>query len=220
MSEVPTSVRPGSSTWRPALRILLADDNRAFRVATRKLLRNQGHFVDEVADGRRAVKAAIHKQYDMLFINILLNDIGGLKAATLLREYVPGPRRPKLIAVTAGPPAGDERWYVAAGMDDFLVKPLSLPRLAQLLDRLGAPARPVASRLRADIVPVARKTSRSGEVPAPGGPIEVVVDGLLCALRVWSEHEWASIPESERPVAYVFQEGLGWVGAVPKIVLN
>jgi hypothetical protein len=51
-------------------------------------------------------------------------------------------------------------------------------------------------------------------------PVEVVVDGSLCELRVWSEREWADLPESERPLTCVFCEGLGWVGAVPKIALN
>jgi DNA-binding NarL/FixJ family response regulator len=149
-------------------------------------------------------------------MDIRMPDMDGLEATRLLRERVTGPRRPTIIAVTADPPAGDEQWYVAAGMDDILTKPLSSPRLAQILDRAGTTDDSVTSEPEA---PVAAP-SASESIPGPIAPIEVVVDGMLCELRVWSEQEWINLPESERPVTCVFRDGLGWVGAVPKLALN
>ncbi|MDR3635123.1 MAG: response regulator [Isosphaeraceae bacterium] len=199
MSEVPTLSRPTPTAHPPALRILLADDSQAFREATQELLRHMGHVVDAVADGRKALEAATREKYDLILMDIRMPIMDGLEATRLLREQVTGPRRLKIIAVTAEPPDGDDRWYVAAGMDGVLNKPFGFRRLAQVLDRAVAPKR---------------------GAPGPCAPVEVVVDGLLCDLQVWSESEWASLSESERPVACVFYEGLGWVGAVPKISLN
>jgi hypothetical protein len=50
--------------------------------------------------------------------------------------------------------------------------------------------------------------------------IEIVIGSALCDLRVWSEEEWAALPEHERPLEFVHAPGLGWVGGVPTIRLN
>lgn len=50
--------------------------------------------------------------------------------------------------------------------------------------------------------------------------IEVLIDSALCNLRVWTEDEWAALPEHARPAQFIHAPGLGWVGGVPVIRLN
>ena len=214
MNGTPTRPRADRPPSRARLRILLADDSATFRVATQGLLRRLGHVVDVVSDGRQALEAATGRDYDVVLMDIRMPEMDGLEATRLLRAQGADRRRPRIIAVTSDPPAGDGRWFVAAGLDDVLTKPVSCPRLAEMLGNPGGPVDPIAHGNVLEAPP------DHEPAPPPGSSIEVVVDGLLCELRVWSEHEWASVPESERPVACVFYEGLGWVGAVPKIALN
>jgi hypothetical protein len=49
---------------------------------------------------------------------------------------------------------------------------------------------------------------------------EIVIGSALCDLKVWTEEEWAALPEHERPLKYVHAPGLGWVGGVPILRLN
>ena len=75
----------------------------------------------------------------------------GLEATRLLREQLTGARRPTIIAVTADPPADDDQWHVAAGMDQVLTKPVEVHRLAQMCSnsaRVGEP--PALVRFRTD----------------------------------------------------------------------
>lgn len=51
-------------------------------------------------------------------------------------------------------------------------------------------------------------------------PIQVVADSMLCRLHVWTEEEWALLPENERPLKYTHAPGLGWVGAIAIEGLN
>jgi hypothetical protein len=51
--------------------------------------------------------------------------------------------------------------------------------------------------------------------PRSQDPLYVIADGTLCRLRVWSEAEWAALPDNRRPLEFVHAPGLGWVGAAP-----
>jgi len=50
--------------------------------------------------------------------------------------------------------------------------------------------------------------------------IEILIGSALCDLRVWTEEEWAALPEHERPLQFVHAPGLGWVGGAPVARLN
>ena len=68
-------------------------------------------------------------------------------------------------------------------------------------------------------------TVRPARSPAPPQAqgsmhIEVLIGSALCDLRVWSEEEWAALPERDRPLEVVHAPGLGWVGGVPSVRLN
>jgi hypothetical protein len=61
------------------------------------------------------------------------------------------------------------------------------------------------------------------EAPSPAseaGPVQVICGSRLGTLRVWTEEEWESLSESERPIEYTHAPGMGWVGVVPDLCLN
>jgi hypothetical protein len=55
--------------------------------------------------------------------------------------------------------------------------------------------------------------------PSPA-PVEVIYGGMLCAVRFWTEAEWAALPERHRPSGAAHKPGVGWVGPVPVTGLN
>ncbi len=115
---------------QPALSILLAEDDAFLRTAFGGLLRLNDHDVDVVCNGREAVEAAAVRDYDVIFLDVQMPEMDGWEAALRLRE---GRRniRPWIIGLSGEPEDG--RAY-AAGMDDFLVKPVRLTDLIHVLE--------------------------------------------------------------------------------------
>jgi CheY-like chemotaxis protein len=115
---------------RVPARILIADDNEVLRVALRGLLRDQGHSVQVVADGREAIEAAAVGDFDLVFMDVQMPRMGGYEAATLIRRARPGDP-PRIIGISA---AGEERpTEAASGMDDFLLKPVRIEDLLRVV---------------------------------------------------------------------------------------
>jgi CheY-like chemotaxis protein len=125
---------PRSAKLRPAARLLLAEDNPVNQRVATAMLEHLGFNVDVVADGSEAVKAADAKPYQAILMDCQMPILDGYEAASEIRRAEgPGTRIP-IIAVTASAMKSDERRCLAAGMDDFLPKPLNMKSLGALLD--------------------------------------------------------------------------------------
>ena len=128
----------------PLLRnILVVDDVEANRRMVVALLRNLGHAADAVASGREAVAAVLAGQYGLVLMDVQMPDIDGLEATRQIRQRMPG-KGPRIIALTASALAGDRERCLAAGMDDYLSKPVEALALRAMLEKTGraVPARP------------------------------------------------------------------------------
>ena len=139
------------SALRPA-RILLAEDNEVNQLVASEILTRSGFECDVVGDGRRAVEAASQQQYDAILMDCQMPHMDGFKATAEIRaleasQRGTGPkRRVPIIALTANALKGDREQCIAAGMTDYISKPLD-PRLLiatlnKLLGRDPAPAKP------------------------------------------------------------------------------
>jgi len=141
----------GTPESRPALargHALLAEDNAVNRKVASLMLRRLGWEVDEAFDGRDALEALAKHDYDVLLLDIQMPEIDGLEVARRIRAEWPVPtERPWIIAVTANAIVGDREACLAAGMDDFVPKPMKLATLEAALARAMA-ARPRAPRER------------------------------------------------------------------------
>ncbi len=117
-------------------RILVAEDNRVNQRLAQRLLERCGHRVDLVADGIEAVAAIKRIPYDLVFMDCLMPEMDGFQATKVIRsaEQLSG-RRVTIIALTANVMRGDREQCLAAGMDDYLPKPVRRPELEAILAR-------------------------------------------------------------------------------------
>jgi PAS domain S-box-containing protein len=119
-------------------RVLVVDDNPDAVDSLAVLLRAEGHVVEIAFDGSGALVVASRFRPDVIFLDIGLPGMDGYEVARRLRRE-PGPA-PWLVALTGYGQEEDRRQALAAGFDEHVVKPASMPRLADLLRRAGTPA--------------------------------------------------------------------------------
>jgi PAS domain S-box-containing protein len=120
------------------LRVLVADDTAMIREVVARLLGDHGHDAVAVVDGEAAVAAAARQRFDLVLMDLSMPGTDGLAATRRLRadERARGLPRVPIVALTAWP--DDEARALAAGMDDYLVKPVDAGRLAALCDAVTA----------------------------------------------------------------------------------
>jgi two-component system sensor histidine kinase/response regulator len=121
---------------RSGMRILLAEDNAVNRQLALKLLEKHGHKVVVAENGRQALEALEREKVDLVLMDVQMPEMDGFEATAAIRakEKTSGGHLP-IIAVTAHAMKGDRERCLAAGMDDYIAKPIRTPELAKLLDR-------------------------------------------------------------------------------------
>jgi CheY-like chemotaxis protein len=117
----------------PTLRILVADDNTLIRTALRGLLRNLGHSVAMVSNGRQAVEMALGTDFDLVFLDMQMPEMGGMEAARLLRHSGRDGHGPRIVGISGG--GQDARSCEASGMEEILPKPVLLADLIRIITR-------------------------------------------------------------------------------------
>jgi CheY-like chemotaxis protein len=131
---------PAVSTEAPArpMRILVAEDNKVNQYLLTALLRKRGHTPVVANDGQEALALYAREQFDLILMDIQMPGMDGIEAVRRIREAeaVTGTRIP-VIAVTARAMPGDRVEIMAAGMDDYLEKPIQTDRLEAILSQLS-----------------------------------------------------------------------------------
>lgn len=121
------------------LRLLIAEDNPFNQRVLVGALRKLGYAADVVMDGRAAVEAVAAKPYDLVLMDLMMPELDGLAATREICGRWSVEERPRIVAVTAQVSEEERAACMAAGMVDFLTKPLDTQRLAALLQ--GCPRR-------------------------------------------------------------------------------
>jgi CheY-like chemotaxis protein len=116
-------------------RILLAEDNVVNQKVAMYLLEKMGYRVDLVADGRAAVDAWRTGSYDLILMDCQMPELDGYAATTEIRRLEGGTRHVRIVALTAHAMKGAGDLCIAAGMDDYLSKPIDRAKLGDCLDR-------------------------------------------------------------------------------------
>jgi signal transduction histidine kinase/CheY-like chemotaxis protein/HPt (histidine-containing phosphotransfer) domain-containing protein len=119
---------------RAPVRILLAEDNPTNQLVAVKMLAALGLRVDLVGNGLEAVEAARSVPYDVIFMDVMMPEMDGLRATREIRTLSPA-RRPHIIALTANASSEDRAKCLAAGMDDFVAKPFTRSGVQLALER-------------------------------------------------------------------------------------
>jgi CheY-like chemotaxis protein len=118
-----------------SLRILLAEDNPVSQKISLHQLTSLGCRADVAANGVEVLEALRRQPYDVVLIDLIMPIMDGLEAARLIRRELPATAQPWLVALTARTMPGDREECYAAGMDDYLGKPLKPHELAGALER-------------------------------------------------------------------------------------
>ncbi len=115
---------------------LVIDDARLNRELLKVMLRRLGFDADLAASGPEAVKLAAQSRYTIIFTDLEMPDMDGFATAREIRAQEPAGRRTPMVAVSALTAAGTREKCVAAGMDEYLTKPVYLPALKSEIEAL------------------------------------------------------------------------------------
>jgi PAS domain S-box-containing protein len=117
-------------------RLLLAEDNAVNQKVALLMLAKLGFRADVAADGNEALAAVRRQRYDVVLMDVQMPEMDGLAAARKINELWPDrAERPWIIAITANAMQGDREACIAAGMDDYISKPIKTEELATAMER-------------------------------------------------------------------------------------
>jgi CheY-like chemotaxis protein len=124
---------PGMAARHP-LRILLAEDNVVNQKLALRILQQMGYRADLASNGIEAVESVERQTYDVVLMDVQMPEMDGLEASKHITARSAMAQRPRIIAMTANAMQGDRELCIAAGMDDYLTKPIRVERLIEALN--------------------------------------------------------------------------------------
>jgi CheY-like chemotaxis protein len=127
---------------RHPLRILLAEDNVVNQKLALRLLTQMGYRADVASNGLEAVESVQRQAYDVVLMDVQMPEMDGLDATRRICAQAARGERPRIVAMTANAMQGDREMCLAAGMDDYITKPIRVDQLVDALMRV--PAREVS----------------------------------------------------------------------------
>lgn len=182
-------VQPGADRVRPIpsefdrrmgerlpLLILLAEDNAVNQKLALLMLERLGYHAGVASSGNEVLEALRRQEYDVVLMDVQMPEMDGLEATRRIRQEFPYKAQPRIIAMTANAMKEDRLACLAAGMDDYLSKPVELKDLVSSLSKCRSRSSrdtvplwsldwAVADELASQPVPA--EPERSGEGPLP-----------------------------------------------------
>ena len=124
---------------RHPLRILLAEDNVVNQKLALRLLSQMGYRADLAANGIEAIEAIERQTYDVVLMDVQMPEMDGLEATRrIVVRWPAASERPRIVAMTANAMQGDREECIAAGMDDYVTKPIRVDALVEALQGVTA----------------------------------------------------------------------------------
>ncbi|OQX96639.1 hypothetical protein B6I21_00445 [candidate division KSB1 bacterium 4572_119] len=117
------------------LKILLAEDNKVNQKVATRILEKMGYRADVASNGLEAIQAVERQHYDVILMDVQMPEMDGLEASRRINEKWGKKERPRIVAMTAGAMKSDREKCFAAGMDDYVKKPINLLELTEALKK-------------------------------------------------------------------------------------
>jgi len=166
------------------LRVLLVDDNAINQKVAVRIMQQLGYQPETAGNGREALDKLDRQPFDFIFMDVMMPEMDGLEATRLLRKrqmiggYKNYQSRIIIVAMTAHAMQGDREKCIAAGMDDYLAKPVRPKDVREMLERWGgtilSESQPPAS---------APAASQGAEPPVDMDRMKDLTDGNADGLR-------------------------------------
>jgi signal transduction histidine kinase/two-component SAPR family response regulator/HPt (histidine-containing phosphotransfer) domain-containing protein len=138
---------------RLPLRILLCEDNSINQKVAARILQQLGYKTDIAENGRKGLEAINKQPYDLVFMDLMMPEMDGLEATRTIREWQKNPAahpnyagRILIIAMTAHAMQADRERCLAAGMDDYLPKPIRPKEVRDAIERWGPKTNPAEEK--------------------------------------------------------------------------
>ena len=166
-ADPPLAAGPAATPTSPPKRlltILLAEDNLINQQVAARRLRKMGHAVDIANNGAEAVEMVRSKAYDIVLMDVQMPEMDGFEATAAIRALPGEKRRIPIIAMTANALPSDCERCLAAGMDDYIAKPVHQQILVGMIEKWGS---------------IGFATSHAGDRSAPGADGTEPPPGLL-----------------------------------------
>ncbi|TIC84050.1 ATP-binding protein [Nocardioides sp. GY 10127] len=128
---------PDALPHHGGLRVLVAEDDLVNQKVVHRMLQRLGVSPTIVANGQEAVDAVAENAFDIILMDVQMPVMDGVRAVRLVRDLDPTPR-PWVVALTANALSGDRERFMAAGMDDYVSKPMTIDSLAAALERASS----------------------------------------------------------------------------------
>ncbi len=140
----PRTAAPSKSQLDPTmaarhpLRILLAEDNVVNQKLALRILQQMGYRADLASNGQEAVESVERQTYDVILMDVQMPEMDGLEASRRITAKWTPDERPRIVAMTANAMQGDREMCLAAGMDDYVTKPIRVDQLVEALNNVAA----------------------------------------------------------------------------------
>jgi signal transduction histidine kinase/ActR/RegA family two-component response regulator len=131
-----TAIDPQMASRHP-LRILLAEDNLVNQKLALRLLSQMGYTADVAVNGQKAIEAVETKAYDLVLMDVQMPEMDGLEASRRITSKLSPSERLRIVAMTANAMQGDREACIAAGMDDYVTKPIRVDELVRALHQVS-----------------------------------------------------------------------------------
>jgi PAS domain S-box-containing protein len=136
IQEIECSVKTAPKRFHKAIRILVAEDNPVNQMVAIGMLEKLGYRADAVASGKEAIDALEHIRYDIVLMDCQMPEMDGYEATAAIRNNGPRGRSGiPIVAMTANAMKGDREKCLAAGMNDYVTKPISTKLLDSVLQK-------------------------------------------------------------------------------------
>ena len=126
-----------TSDTKPVFRVLLAEDVKLNQILTQKLLARSGYQIDIAENGLRAIEALQNADYDVILMDVQMPEMDGIEATRRIRELHGTKKFVTIIALTAQAEGNTQDELRAAGMDDYISKPINFDILFSKLSALA-----------------------------------------------------------------------------------